>query len=119
MKDKPKFDYSGLNFDSFQKYRDFLPKLKSSNDSLLQQENCIIDSDISLCPNEPLGGSTLDCGKITLDVNVGVFNVKKNVLGDEQFKERNITIVDLPENNMVFAEPRDLITELEPSGDCR
>ncbi|VWU52765.1 conserved protein, unknown function, partial [Hepatocystis sp. ex Piliocolobus tephrosceles] len=90
-KKKPQIDKNLIYSSSTEKYRNFLSKIKKSNEDIKNMDagNVIIDKDIFDATHDN------DKACVFMDVSVGIFDVCNKNINESKLKEMNITISDV------------------------
>ncbi|CAD2107119.1 conserved Plasmodium protein, unknown function [Plasmodium vinckei] len=108
-KEKPKIDRSLIGNFSTDKYKNFLSKIEKSNESIknMDKESVRIDKDMF-----DQSYDNIDENCVVMDVSMGIFDVCNENLNDNELREKNITVSEVPIQEPNEQCEQELIEEL-------
>ncbi|SCM02601.1 conserved Plasmodium protein, unknown function [Plasmodium chabaudi chabaudi] len=108
-KEKPKIDRSLIGNFSADKYKNFLSKIEKSNENIknMDKESVRIDKDMF-----DQSYDNIDENCVVMDVSMGIFDVCNENLNDNELREKNITVSEVPIQEHDEQCKQELIEEL-------
>ncbi|CXI53826.1 conserved Plasmodium protein, unknown function [Plasmodium berghei] len=108
-KEKPTINRSLIGSFSKDKYKNFLSKIEKSNENIknMDKESVRIDKDMFDQSHD-----NIDENCVVMDVSMGIFDVCNENLNDNELREKNITISEVPSQEHNEQCKQELIEEL-------